>query len=767
MQTDLPQPDVETWLILNHQTGRYIRLGPREYDWLTRLDGQIRKEDVAAYLGMEAAFAEEFLRRLEAAKLILFSDEPVRVERATQESFAPPPARAIEWTQFGQLRIRITGADKLLAKLAGARLLRNKLFLALMTWIGLLGVAASVRLLQVANITSLLQTFVLHTWQIAALIGMIFVTTALHELGHAVACTFFGAPVRSMGFMLYYLQPAAYADVTDSWRLKNKWHRVAISAAGVYVQALVNAVAVIAILVLRSSDHRSNLLLLYVAMNLVTMGFNLIPFVKLDGYWILSTILGIPNLRDRALEWLRVFVLSKVTRKPINERALRYNAVVQMTPMGRSLLACFGISSNVFGAAMWAGGLSFLFQVSGWLGISRGRSYLFVGGIVLLGIIVFIGRLALARRKPAQSAPVPTPAPAPAAIVRHNIDRTRPVRLNPFATVLDDHKGTLIFAWTSSDQLSVQGNHKMRELLPNLRQGTTLRELEEMRGGLDSQTESIFQRLWQLKQLRYSTEWEIQEDEKRYSRQLGWLSFNIEARGAERSVLSRLKTKSVTILGVGGVGSNVALNIAACGIGEVHLVDGDTVEMSNLNRQLLYTPSDIGRAKVEVAAARLAQFNPSLKIRATKKFLNSVQDVMEAIEGADFVIRALDTPVDAQMWVNEACVRKGIPSTGAGFMTQGAVIGPTVIPGVTPCLACHQEQLPWLDRGMGATLAPVVTITAGILANEVIAYLGQLGRLRTTTGILFVEAPTLAINHREASRDENCRVCGTRKAVAV
>lgn len=765
MQTDLPQPDVETWLILNHQTGRYIRLGPREYDWLTRLDGQVKKEQVAAYLGMEAAFAEEFLRRLEAAKLILFSDEPIRVERAKQETFAPAPARAIEWAQFGQLRIRITGADKLLAKLASVSLLRSKLFIALMTWIGLLGVAISVRLLQVANLTNLLQTFVLHTWQIAVLIALIFVTTAFHELGHAVVCTFFGAPVRSMGIMLYYLQPAAYADVTDSWRLKNKWHRVAISAAGAYVQALVNALAVVVLLALRITGHRSNLLLLYVAMNLVTMGFNLVPFVKLDGYWILSTILGIPNLRDRALEWLRVFVLSKVTRRPINEKALRYNAVMLMTPMGRSLLACFGISSNVFGAAMWAGGLSFLFQVSGWLGISRGRSYFFVGGLLLVGIIAFVVRLVLARRRPAQSAPVP--APQPAAMIRHSIDRTRPVRLNPFATVLDDHKGTLVFAWTSADQLAVQGGDKIRELLPNLRRGITLRELEEMREGWDTQTETIFQRLWQLKQVRYSTDWDIQEDEKRYSRQLGWLSFNIAARGAEKAVLSRLKTKSVAILGVGGVGSNVALNIAACGIGEVHLVDGDNIEMSNLNRQLLYRPSDVGRTKVEVAAERLTQFNPALKVRTTKRFLNSVHDVMNVIEGADFVIRALDTPVEAQMWVNEACVRKGIPSTGAGFMTQGAVIGPTVIPGESACLACHQEQLPWLDRGMGATLAPVVTITAGILANEVITYLGQLGQLRTTTGILFVEAPTLAINHREASRDENCRVCGARKAVAV
>lgn len=744
-----------------------MRLGPREYDWLIRLDGQTRREDIAAHLGMDSSFADEFLRRLESAKLIQFSEDPVRLAHAVQQNLAAASQPVFEWTQFGQLRIRIPRVDPLLAKLAGHSLLRNRLFLAIMTWIALLGIAIGFRLLQVADLSALLQNLVRHRPEIVGLMLLIFLTTALHELGHTVVCTRFGAPVRSIGVMLYYLQPAAYADVTDSWQLPNKWHRVAISAAGVYVQALGNAVAVACLIALRITGRHGDLLLVYVAMNLFTMAFNLMPFVKLDGYWMLSAMLAIPNLRDRALEWWQVFVTSKLTRRPIDERALRYNAVLKMTPMGRSLLALFGFSSRIFGIAMWAGGLSFLFRFFRWLGVTGGRSFLFVAGLLVLGVVAFfVLRWSRTRNRPAAPAPVLAPTPVP--VVTQQIDRTRPVQLNPFAAVYEEQKGTLIFAWTSANQVAVPGASKMLALLPSLRKGITLRELEDVQGGLDSQTEQAFQRLWQVKHLRYRTDWELSEEETRYSRQLGWLSFNTASCGSESAVLARLKKKSIAILGVGGVGSNVALSLVACGIGELHLVDGDTVELTNLNRQLLYTPFDIGRPKIDVAAERLAQFDPSLRLRTTNTFLNSVSDVMKVIEGADFVIRSLDTPFEAQYWVNDACVRKGIPCTGAGFLAQGAIVGPTVIPGVTACLACNQPtQLPRFDRGLGPTIAPIVTIASGILANEAITYLGGLGQVRTTAAMLLIEAPTFNTRFREISRDENCLVCGVRKEAAV
>ncbi len=718
---------------------------------------------------MEPAFAEEFLRRLHSAKLILFSDVPVRVTISDHKTTSTAPSRVVEWAQFGQLRIRILRADVFLGKVAAVSgFVKSKLFLLALTCIALLGIVVSVRLLQVENFGAALQAFTPHTLQIVALISLIFVTTAFHEFGHALVCTLCGASVRSMGFMVYYFQPAAYADVTDSWRLRNKWHRVAISAAGVYVQATVNAVAVAVLIALRASGRHSTVLLLYVAFNLGSMAFNLLPFVKLDGYWMLSAMLGIPNLRDRSLEWLQVSVSSLLTKKPVNSAKLRYTSVLAMTPIGRALLACFGASSRWFGMAMWAAGLSFLFRVSRWAGMTGGRSFLAVGGILLLAGIGFAIRFVLGRRRPAKAPVAPAaPSPVPAAVVTYDIDRTRPIRFNPFANVLDDQKGTLTFAWVSPDALQIQSAPRLFDMLPLLRAGISLDELAQISGGIDSATELALQRLWHAKHLRYSTDWEIAKQDERYSRQQGWMSFNAQARGAEHSVLKRLRASKVTVLGAGGVGSNVALNLAACGIGELHLVDGDRVELTNLNRQLLYTPADVGRAKVEVAAERIQTFNPEVRVRTTNMFLYSVDDVKKAIQGSDFVIRAIDTPEEAQIWVNQACVQLNIPCTGAGFLPQGAIVGPTVVPGKTACLECHQNALPRVDRGIGGTLAPIVAVTAGVLANEVVAYLGDIGKARTASGMLLIEAPTFTVRFQEILRDDKCEVCGVRKAVAV
>jgi molybdopterin/thiamine biosynthesis adenylyltransferase/Zn-dependent protease len=629
--------------------------------------------------------------------------------------------------------------------------------------IAFLGVVIGIRLLQVLNVNAMLQTFPLGPWQILALIGLVFLATAVHEFGHALVCTLYGAPVRSMGIMLYYFQPAAYADVTDSWRLKNKWHRAAISAAGVYVQALVVAVTAAILLVLRIHGKRSDLLLLYCGINLATMIFNLLPFVKLDGYWILSSILGIPNLRDRAMEWLQVSIMRVLLRRPVDPKALRYNAVLLMNPISRTLLACFGASSRVFGVGMWLAGAGFLFRVAGWLHVSGTGRFFVVGGAIFLALVVFVLRVSRDRSRAAAPA---KPAPVQQVTINYDIDRSRPIRLNPFTTVLDDNKGNTLFAWAATDQFSVPGSTRVFDAVPSLRRGTTLRDLQEM-SGWNAEAESVIQRLWHLKHLRYSAEWEISAEDQRYSRQLGWFSLSSVVRGAEDAALSRLKSKSVTVLGVGGVGSNVALNLAACGIGELHLVDGDRVELSNLNRQLLYTPADVGKPKVEVAAERLAQFDPSLRIRTTNLYLNSADDVSRVIAGSDYVIRSLDSPEDAQIWVNQACMQHGIPSTGAGFMAQNAFVGPTVIPGITACLECHQQPLPRISRGAGATFGPIVTVTAGILANEVVTYLGKLGELRTSTGMLLIEAPTFATRLLNIPRSENCPVCGTRKNVAA
>jgi molybdopterin/thiamine biosynthesis adenylyltransferase/Zn-dependent protease len=758
---DLAQPEPDSRLILNHETSRYLRLGLREFDWLHRLDGRLNIADVAVEFGQEEAFVAEMLRRMEAAKLICFSEEPVQVQSAQAEA-TQLATRRFEWTQFGQLRIHFGQPKALLERLAPfTRPLFSKP--ALLASLGLAILAIILGFSQGGDFVRGVRAFEWTLWNTLAIVGLVFGTTLVHELGHAVVCHYFGAPVRSLGIMIYYLQPAAYADVTDSWQLKNRWHRAAISAAGIYVQAVIGSLAVVAWSLLRLAGYRSDLIVTFAAFNAAIMIFNALPFVKLDGYWILSNVVGIPNLRDRAMEWARASVTSVVRRRPVDAARLKFNAVLSMPPIDRTLLAAFGITATMFGVSMWLGGLSFLLRITRWVGMGQTRGLITVVAAVVLVAVAYVVSLVLAGRRAARrraAAPVARTT-SPTAVVTHNIDRNRSIRLNPHLSVVDNGDGTVIFAWATADAMTVQAPQSIFDVLPLLRDGSfTLQKLSESTHWTP-QAEQIIQRLWHERHLRYTTDWAVPEENVRYTRQLGWFSMNRQVRGKEGEVQKRLRDASVTILGVGGLGTHVAWNLAACGVGELHLVDGDTIELTNMNRQLFYTPADIGQRKVDVCAERLRQFNPGLRVRTTHKYLLTPDDFYEAVKGSSFAVRAVDSPPESIAWLNDACIPLGIPYSGAGFFSQGTVVGPTVIPWESSCVACNAPAVaPRFDRGTGGTLAPLVFTTAGLLANEVITYLGKLGTVQTIGRILSINAPDLGFTFRDVPRNENCPSCG-------
>lgn len=760
--TDLPQPAPDSRLILNHETGRYLRLGLREFDWLTRLNGQVHVREVAVELGVEEHLVDELLRRFAAAKLICFSEERVTVLPVNQAVEAKLETRRVEWSQFGQLRIHLGQPKAILDRLAPlTRVLMSRLGVGSGLFLALMGLVLAVG--QSAEFGRVLQSFEWTAWQAVAIVSLLFATTLVHEFGHALVCDYFGAPVRSLGIMMYYLQPAAYADITDSWQLSNRWHRVAISFAGVYIQAIITSLAVGLWILLGWTGRTADPLVMFILLNATMMVFNLIPFVKLDGYWMLSNALGIANLRDRAMEWARVSFLAALRRRPVEGQRLRYNAVLAMAPLDRILLGCFGVTSMLFGLSMWIGGIGFLFRVSRWLEMDPLNSLLAVGAALGALGFAYLVKILLARRRARRPGPAGAQRAREAigAVVMHTIDHDRPLRLNPHLSAMDDGDGAITFAWSTPDALTLRLPPGFFDRLPKLREGTaTLKELKQS-DLWSPEVESALQRLWHDRHLRYSSDWDVPVENVRYSRQLGWFSMNTAARGKESAVQSRLRNASITILGVGGLGTHVAWNLAACGVGSLHLVDGDLIELTNLNRQLFYTPAEIGQRKVDVAAQRLVEFNPELRVTKTHKYLQSPDDILEVIEGTTFVVRALDSPQEALAWVNEACIRLGIPYSGAGFFPQGTIVGPTVIPGVSSCLACNQQATtPRFDRATGGTLAPLVSATASLLAAEVVTYLGELGTVQTAGRMIAISAPTLAFNVLDAPRNEHCPVCG-------
>ncbi len=179
----------------------------------------------------------------------------------------------------------------------------------------------------------------------------------------------------------------------------------------------------------------------------------------------------------------------------------------------------------------------------------------------------------------------------------------------------------------------------------------------------------------------------------------------------------------VLIIGVGGLGAPVARTLATAGVGTLGLVDPDVVELSNLHRQLLYDEGDIGRPKVEVAAARLGALAPGIRVHAWRE--RFAPGTVHRLRGVDVVVDGTDT-IAAKFLVNDAAVACGVPLVHAGVVGWQAQLL-TVLPHRSPCYRCLFEDAP-PDGDLPActeagVLAPVATVAGALQAAEVIRLL--------------------------------------------
>lgn len=228
------------------------------------------------------------------------------------------------------------------------------------------------------------------------------------------------------------------------------------------------------------------------------------------------------------------------------------------------------------------------------------------------------------------------------------------------------------------------------------------------------------------------------------------------------SYLERLAQATVLLLGAGAIGTHTAWILAAYGIRHLIILDDDEVEASNLNRQLLYTPADIGQRKVQVITRRLHELRPALTVTALDMRLTSADQLIGLIETyrPQAVVKALDTPEEATGWINTACVRTRVPYTTGGFLQQDAVVGPTYVPGRTPCLDCFENSAPPVHRlaGMGGTCSTVTSFTASLIADEVVRMLT--GQQPVESGRMTVRHGTDGtIEHRSLALVSRCSTC--------
>ncbi|MEM2935729.1 MAG: HesA/MoeB/ThiF family protein [Candidatus Bathyarchaeia archaeon] len=223
----------------------------------------------------------------------------------------------------------------------------------------------------------------------------------------------------------------------------------------------------------------------------------------------------------------------------------------------------------------------------------------------------------------------------------------------------------------------------------------------------------------------------------------------------------KLKGAKACIVGLGGLGCSIATQLTAMGVGHLRLVDRDIVELSNLQRQHLYTMNALGYPKVEVAARRLRDLNPNVELEPLPFSMNA-ETAEKIIRGIDVVIDGLDR-MEPRYAVNRACVKLGVPYVfGAAIMTYGNVS--TIIPGETPCLECFygnlkDEALP--TCAVVGVHPSVINLVASIEVAEAIRILlGE--RPNLASRLLYCDLEALSMDEVSLSRLEDCPVCGAK-----
>ncbi|MGF1546448.1 MAG: ThiF family adenylyltransferase [Thiotrichales bacterium] len=237
----------------------------------------------------------------------------------------------------------------------------------------------------------------------------------------------------------------------------------------------------------------------------------------------------------------------------------------------------------------------------------------------------------------------------------------------------------------------------------------------------------------------------------RYSRQIMLPEIGYEGQ-------TRFAAARVLIMGLGGLGSPVAMYLAAAGIGELILVDFDRVDLTNLQRQIVHGTPDIGRPKVASAAATLIRINPEVRITGIDRRLIP-EELRDAVAHADVVVDCTDN-FEIRFAINQACVETRTP------LVSGAVIRMEGQLGVfdprqddSPCYQCLYkpggvEQETCSQNGV---LAPVVGIIGSLQAAETLKLLAGLPTL--TGQWLVMDAKTCEWRKLRLPKDPNCPVC--------
>lgn len=272
-------------------------------------------------------------------------------------------------------------------------------------------------------------------------------------------------------------------------------------------------------------------------------------------------------------------------------------------------------------------------------------------------------------------------------------------------------------------------------------------------------------------------------EKERYKANLNFFSLFTSLEDSKFDIQEKVMNAKIALLGVGGLGSQILYHLAALGFHNITALDFDTLELSNFNRQLLYSEENIDELKIEMAKKRISKFNPNVKLNIVNKRIECAEDVMNHIQDSEYVICVADKPtLYIQEWVNEAVVKLGKPLVSGGVLnTRGRFF--SIIPGKTGCVECHKHTVIASDEKVNdqlsnmnqvnfqrnnAAISPNVAMLAGAMVNE---FLGLVTGIKHPTSLgkmmelNFLTYQTYPISEWE--KQEECSVCNSTSVTAT
>ncbi|MDV9031431.1 molybdopterin-synthase adenylyltransferase MoeB [Pseudomonas sp. RAC1] len=241
----------------------------------------------------------------------------------------------------------------------------------------------------------------------------------------------------------------------------------------------------------------------------------------------------------------------------------------------------------------------------------------------------------------------------------------------------------------------------------------------------------------------------------RYSRQILLAQVDIDGQ-------SRLKQSRALVVGLGGLGSPVALYLAAAGVGELHLADFDTVELTNLQRQVLHDTDSLGLSKVDSALRRLQAINPQIRLVAHRQALDE-DSLAAAVANVNLVLDCCDNFATREA-VNAACVAAGKPLvSGAAIRLEGQLSVFDPRQAHSPCYHClyghgSEAELTCSEAGV---IGPLVGLVGSLQALEALKLLAGFGE-PLVGRLLLIDALGTRFRELRVKRDPECAVCGSR-----